>query len=321
MGLQANTDGYGVVVLDLDGSVVGEQWVDADMANADERAIFARLDELALQQEEALAKKGYVLAGTGLALPGLVTDDLRLLGARNLGWERLDLKQFNVVKRLDPVACNEANAAALAQVPGYATQRKDSGRIKPTDSFLYMSTDVGIGGAVIREGRVVSGDHGFGGELGHVSVDMRGPVCRCGRRGCLEVYAGRRSMVSAAGIASSDAAATRSAIDELIDRWHQRDAQTVAVVEKALEAMASVIASTINVCDVDVVMLGGLWARFEPELIRRIERMVRPQVLAYPEVEASVLVADIVDRPALMGAAEIGLRRFIDNPLRFMKQN
>ena len=81
MGLQANTDGYGVVVLDLDGSVVGEQWVDADMANADERAIFARLDELALQQEEALAKKGYVLAGTGLALPGLVTDDMRLLGA------------------------------------------------------------------------------------------------------------------------------------------------------------------------------------------------------------------------------------------------
>ena len=310
-----------MVVLDLDGSVVGEQWVDADMANADEQEIFARLDELALRQEDALARKGYVLAGTGLALPGLVTDDLRLLGARNLGWERLDLKQFNVVKRLDPVACNEANAAALAQVPGYATQREGSGQIKPTDSFIYMSTDVGIGGAVIREGRVVSGDHGFGGELGHVSVDMRGPICRCGRRGCLEVYAGRRSMVSAAGIASSDAAATHSAIDELIDRWHQRDVQTVAVVEKALEAISSVIASTINVCDVDVVMLGGLWARFEPELIRGIERMVRPQVLAYPEVEASVLVADVVDRPALMGAAEIGLRRFIDNPLRFMGQN
>ena len=104
MGLQANTDGYGVVVLDLDGSVVGEQWVDADMANADEQEIFARLDELALRQEDALARKGYVLAGTGLALPGLVTDDQRLLSARNLGWERLDLKQLNVVKRLDPVA-------------------------------------------------------------------------------------------------------------------------------------------------------------------------------------------------------------------------
>ena len=70
MGLQANTDGYGVVVLDLDGSVVGEQWVDADMANADEQEIFARLDELALRQEDALARNGYVLAGTGLAFAG-----------------------------------------------------------------------------------------------------------------------------------------------------------------------------------------------------------------------------------------------------------
>ena len=64
MGLQANTDGYGVVVLDLDGSVVGERWVDADMANADERAIFARLDELALQQEYAIAWRAQSRLGT-----------------------------------------------------------------------------------------------------------------------------------------------------------------------------------------------------------------------------------------------------------------
>lgn len=282
MGLQANTDGYGVVVLDLDGSVVGEQWVDADMANADERRFSPVSTNWLCSRKKRLPRKVMCLPvpvwHCRVSSPMICDCLARAISVGNV-WIS---KQFDVVRRLDPVACNEANAAALAQVPGYATQRKDSGRIKPTDSFIYMSTDVGIGGAVIREGRVVSGDHGFGGELGHVSVDMRGPVCRCGRRGCLEVYAGRRSMVSAAGIASSDAAATRSAIDELIDRWHQRDAQTVAVVEKALEAMASVIASTINVCDVDVVMLGGLWARFEPELIRRIERMVRPQVLAYP---------------------------------------
>lgn len=47
------------------------------------------------------------------------------------------------------------------------------GLVEPTDSFIYLSTDVGIGGAVVRDGHVVRGDHGFGGELGHVSVDMR----------------------------------------------------------------------------------------------------------------------------------------------------
>ncbi len=318
IGLQANTDGYGITVIDIDGSVVAEEWVDADMSNPSAEEVFSKLDELTVAQQKSLEDKGYTLAGVGLALPGLVMEDRWLLGARNLSWEKMDLSQFDVVSRLKPVVCNEANAAALAQVPGYATQRRNYGQIEPTDSFIYMSTDVGIGGAVIRDGRVVPGDHGFGGELGHVSVDMRGPVCRCGRRGCLEVYAGRRSMVSAAGIASSDAAATRGAIAELVERWRQRDAKTVAVVEKALEAIASVITSTINVCDVDTVVMGGLWAHFEPDLIRRIERMVRPQTLAYPEVQARVLMADVVERPALIGAAEIGLRSFISNPLRFL---
>ncbi len=310
IGLQANTDG--------NGSMVAEEWIDADMSNPSAEEVFSKLDELTVEQQKSLENQGYTLAGVGLALPGLVMEDRWLLGARNLSWEKMDLSQFDVVSRLNPVVCNEANAAALAQVPGYATQRRNYGQIEPTDSFIYMSTDVGIGGAVIRDGRVVPGDHGFGGELGHVSVDMRGPVCRCGRRGCLEVYAGRRSMVSAAGIASSDAAATRSAIAELVERWRQRDAKTVAVVEKALEAIASVITSTINVCDVDTVVMGGLWAHFEPDLIRRIERMVRPQTLAYPEVQARVLMADVVERPALVGAAEIGLRSFISNPLHFL---
>lgn len=320
IGLQVNTDGYGIAVLDINGTTVDEQWVDADMTNANADEVFRNLDELAKSQEASLDRMGYTLVGSGLALPGLVTDDLRLLGARNLGWEQLDLKTFDVVRRLNPKVDNEANAAALAQIPGYATQRRGIGLVEPTDSFIYLSTDVGIGGAVVRDGHVVRGDHGFGGELGHVSVDMRGPICRCGRRGCLEVYAGRRSMVSAAGIASSDAAATRESINELIDHWRQRDSKAVAVVEKALEAMASVIASIINVCDIDTVMLGGLWAHFEPDLIRRIGRMVRPQALSYPEVQARVMMTDVVARPALIGAAEVGLRNFVDNPLEFLER-
>ena len=187
IGLQVNTDGYGIAVLDINGTTVDEQWVDADMTNANADEVFRNLDELAKSQEASLDRMGYTLVGSGLALPGLVTDDPRLLGARNLGWEHLDLKTFDVVRRLNPKVDNEANAAALAQIPGYATQRRGIGLVEPTDSFIYLSTDVGIGGAVVRDGHVVRGDHGFGGELGHVSVDMRGPICRCGRRGCLEV--------------------------------------------------------------------------------------------------------------------------------------
>ena len=318
IGLQVNTDGYGVIVLDLDGTVISERWVDADMSAPDADEVFAELDALAMEQEALLAERGYTVAGAGLALPGLVTGDMRLLMARNLGWEQLDLTRFDVMRRLDVTAGNEANMAALAQIPGYAMRRDGDGIVGPSESFIYLSTDVGIGGAVVRNGHVEIGDHGFGGELGHTSVELRGPVCRCGRRGCLETYAGRRAMVESAGIASGSAAARRESVDELIDRWCAGDVRVAAVVNKAIEAMVSSIASAINVCDIETVVLGGVWSQFGSEIAVQMQSALQRQVLGYPEVRAKVLMADVTSRPALVGAAAMGLRHFVDNPMRFV---
>lgn len=318
IGLQVNTDGYGVIVLDLDGTVISERWVDADISAPDADEVFAELDALAMEQEALLAERGYTVAGAGLALPGLVTGDMRLLMARNLGWEQLDLTRFDVMRRLDVTAGNEANMAALAQIPGYSMRRDGDGIVGPSESFIYLSTDVGIGGAVVRNGHVEIGDHGFGGELGHTSVELRGPVCRCGRRGCLETYAGRRAMVESAGIASGSAAARRESVDELIDRWCAGDVRVAAVVNKAIEAMVSSIASAINVCDIETVVLGGVWSQFGSEIAVQMQSALQRQVLGYPEVRAKVLMADVTSRPALVGAAAMGLRHFVDDPMRFV---
>ena len=318
IGLQVNTNGYGVIVLDLDGTVISERWVDADMSAPDADEVFAELDALAMEQEALLAEHGCTVAGAGLALPGLVTGDMRLLMARNLGWEQLDLTRFDVMRRLDVTAGNEANMAALAQIPGYAMRRDGDGIVGPSESFIYLSTDVGIGGAVVRNGHVEIGDHGFGGELGHTSVELRGPVCRCGRRGCLETYAGRRAMVESAGIASGSAAARRESVDELIDRWCAGDVRVAAVVNKAIEAMVSSIASAINVCDIETVVLGGVWSQFGSEIAVQMQSALQRQVLGYPEVRAKVLMADVTSRPALVGAAAMGLRHFVDDPMRFV---
>lgn len=208
MGLQANTDGYGVVVLDLDGSVVGEQWVDADMANADERAIFAVSTNWLCSRKKRLPRKVMCLPvpvwHCRVSSPMICDCLARAISVGNVWISSSSMWSSDLIL----LPATRPMPPRWHRFPAMPRSVRILGGSSPTDSFLYMSTDVGIGGAVIREGRVVSGDHGFGGELGHVSVDMRGPVCRCGRRGCLEVYAGRRSMVSAAGIASSDAAAT-----------------------------------------------------------------------------------------------------------------
>lgn len=316
IGLQVNTDGYGYTMTDLAGDTLAGAWVSQPMDGTDPADVFARLDDLVSSGLTTAREKGYRIVGTGLALPGLIADDTRLLVARNLGWENLNLADFDVVRRLDAEAGNEANMAAIAQIPGYATQRMPGGIVEPSDSFIYVSTDIGIGGAIVREGQVEAGERGFAGEIGHVSVDSHGAACVCGRRGCLEAYAGRRALVENAGIATGADAVQIAAVDELLERWKAGEEGAVAAVDRAVEAIALVLTDVVNILDIRTVILGGLWQRFGNEVAARVERAVRPMVLSHPATVVRVVIPDVTVRPALAGAARVGLRRFVDNPLQ-----
>lgn len=319
IGLQINTDGYGCLALDLNGDTLGREWVSEDMTGADPYEIFAKLDAMTFPLESRLKRRGCKVVGAGFALPGIVTDDMWLLVARNLGWENVNLTRFNVVRRLDVVAGNEAKMAAIAQIPGYATERASFlNVVDRTDSFIYLSTDIGIGGAVVRDGEVVMGSHGFAGEIGHLSVAMDGPLCSCGRHGCLEAFAGRRALVEAAGIAEDGDATSSEAIDMFLQRWRAGDSDVAKVVDQAADALVSAIASAVNLVDVDTVLLGGLWTHFGDELATVLEGRLRSEILGYPNVKIRVFVSPVALHPSLYGAAEMGLRRFIENPLGYM---
>ena len=319
IGLQINTDGYGCLALDLNGDTLGQEWVSEDMTGADPYEIFAKLDAMTFPLESRLKRRGCKVVGAGLALPGIVTDDMWLLVARNLGWENVNLTRFNVVRRLDVVAGNEAKMAAIAQIPGYATERASFlNVVDRTDSFIYLSTDIGIGGAVVRDGEVVMGSHGFAGEIGHLSVAMSGPLCSCGRHGCLEAFAGRRALVEAAGIAEDRDATSSEAIDTFLQRWRAGDSDVAKVVDQAADALVSAIASAVNLVDVDTVLLGGLWTHFGDELATVLEGRLRSEILGYPNARIRVFVPPVALHPSLYGAAEMGLRRFIENPLGYV---
>ncbi len=319
IGLQINTDGYGCLALDLNGDTLGREWVSEDMTGTDPYEIFAKLDAMTFPLESRLKRRGCKVVGAGFALPGIVTDDMWLLVARNLGWENVNLTRFNVVRRLDVVAGNEAKMAAIAQIPGYATERAPFlNVVDRADSFIYLSTDIGIGGAVVRDGEVVMGSHGFAGEIGHLSVAMDGPLCSCGRHGCLEAFAGRRALVEAAGIAEDGDATSSEAIDMFLQRWRAGDSDVAKVVDQAADALVSAIASAVNLVDVDTVLLGGLWTHFGDELATVLEGRLRSEILGYPNVKIRVFVPPVALHPSLYGAAEMGLRRFIENPLGYM---
>lgn len=320
IGLQVNTDGYGFTVLDLAGETIYSQWVDDTMLNVVPEDIFTQLDHMLQPVENELIALGYTICGASIAVPGLVENKTTLVNARNLKWQNINLQDFNVIRRLHAVAANEADLAAIAQLPGYASADQS---IRPIPkSFIYLSTDIGISGAVVSNGTVVHGEHNFAGEIGHLSVDWNGPQCSCGRRGCLEQYAGRRALVEAAHIADGDAAVTRQSVKRLLEAWKQHDTDAEKAISRGMKAMASGLCSAINLLDISNVILGGFWVNFTDAVAKQLEKDIQGIALGRDaSLKVNVDLAPFADHPALRGAALVGLRRLVDHPMRFLSDS
>ncbi|HEX9337125.1 MAG TPA: ROK family transcriptional regulator, partial [Pseudonocardiaceae bacterium] len=196
------------------------------------------------------------VGGIGIAVPGLVEAGTGLLrAAPNLGWRDLDIVA-EVGGRIDrpdlPVLVgNEADFAAAAELgampPG-----------GPRD-FVLVSGEIGIGAGLVVDGRPFRGVRGFGGELGHVTVDPAGPECGCGARGCLEPLAGLDAIMRAAGLPGEPVA---TLLGRLVDGdWAAMDA-----VGQAGRWLGIALAAVVNLVDVPCVVLGGSYAELAPWL-------------------------------------------------------
>ncbi|MDF3150200.1 ROK family protein, partial [Streptomyces sp. T21Q-yed] len=157
--------------------------------------VIGELTELLHQVLAEAERAGLWPAGLAVAVPGLVARDARtVVRAPNLDWRDTDLGALLPVDFPLTVG-NEANFGALAELwLGDGTAR----------DFLHVSAEIGIGAAVVVDGRLLHGTRGFAGELGHVPVQPDGPECPCGGRGCLEQYAGEEAVLRAAGLESDE---------------------------------------------------------------------------------------------------------------------
>ena len=172
----------------------------------------------------------------------------------------------------------------------------------------------GVGGCVVLAGRHWEGN-GASGELGHTVVKLGGRICPCGRRGCVEAYAGRAAMETRARHLHE-----RGQHTKLFDlmRNANRDRLTSGVWERALkehdalareliddayDAIGAACASVVNLLDVDGIVLGGgLGTRFGPQGAKRVREKMRPHIFN-PTRDPSVRPAELGDDGGAIGAA------------------
>lgn len=180
---------------------------------------------------------------------------------------------------------------------------------------VWMGT--GVGGGLILDGRPYTGALGAAGEFGHMVVHHGGARCGCGRRGCIEAYAGRASMERSVDMAV--AGGRRTALLEIRDDkgkdrltsavWEKalsdHDALATELFEEAVTAVAVGVGAVINLLDLDRVVLGGgLAEKLGKDLAERVGEGVRRWTLT-PRDDLQVVVAELGDHSGIVGAAAL----------------
>lgn len=263
IGVEINVDYVSVCVVDLAGTDRVRLVEHLDNRGAPPDRVLGRAAGIAARALASAAEQELRPIGAELALPGLISAGT-VRQAPNLGWTRVAaegpfaeaLAALRPGLPLLPVRSeNEANVAALAELW--------FGGLGDVRSFLYLTGEIGVGGALVLDGELLRGAHGFAGEIGHVLVDPDGPECRCGSRGCLEQYAGQSALLRTAGIDERTGAA---GVAELERRARAGEDRAVAALGQAGLMLGRVLSGAVNLFDPDAVVLGGIYRPLLPWL-------------------------------------------------------
>ncbi|QKW08282.1 ROK family protein [Streptomyces sp. NA04227] len=235
---------------------------------------------------------GRSAVAAGVAVPGIIDAERGIaVYAANLGWRDLPLREL-LSRRLDgvPVALGHDVRSG-----GLAEGRVGAGR--GADRFLFVPLGTGIAGAIGIGGRIEPGAHGYAGEIGHIVVRPEGPVCGCGRRGCLERLASA-SAVSAAWARASDrpdadAADCAKAVDG-------GDPRALAVWQEAVDALADGLLTALTLLDPSTLIIGGGLAQAGETLFGPLRSALNSRVTF--ERMPDLVPAALGDRAGALGA-------------------
>lgn len=256
------------------------------------------------------APPGSVCAGVGASYCGMIRpgDGVVRFGP-DLGWvdqafgAELDRRLGLGV----PVSVgNEAHLGALAE------QQRGAG--VGLQNLVYLHGDVGVGGGIIVGGKLLDGDGGYACEVGHMVVNPHnGRSCGCGSHGCLEAEVGERALLDAAGRPAE--LFGRDAVRAVVDDADRGDPAAREALQRVGDWLGIGVANLINLFNPAMVVFGGILRDLYPGAAAQVRARIAANVLPVAKERVRLRTSTLGDDATLAGAAELGFRDLLTDPL------
>ena len=249
--------------------------------------------------------------GVGVGVPAPVTEEGIVFGSANLGWKYKEVKkELEELTGFEVEVGNDANVAALGEMwKGGGAGYKN---------LIMVTLGTGVGGGIIVGGKILTGSHGAGGEIGHLRVNPHETeACGCGRKGCLEQYA------SATGIVRLAKRKLEQETRETLLNVEDLSAKSVFDAVKADDAVAKEIAQGFGsylgralsnlavVIDPSVFVIGGGVSKAGEILLEYVEKPFQESAF-FANKEVKFALATLGNDAGICGAAKLVLDDFAE---------
>jgi predicted NBD/HSP70 family sugar kinase len=297
LGVDIGHDHVRTVLTDLVGTPCWDRSDRLDVDNSPGPALEAATELI----DRAIAETGVPpdkILGLGMGIACPVDDGHGELAAEGImpGWVGVrPAGELASRTGLDVRVINDANACVLAE--------RRFGAARESGDILYLRLSSGIGAGVVCGGRMLLGHNGLAGELGHVSVDPDGAVCRCGNRGCLETVA---SPTAIAALLARSWGRPVSDTD-LADLLRSGDRGTLRAVEDAGEAVGRVLAPAVLLLNPELIVVGGELAAVGEALFEPMRRALARSIMSSHARALRIVAGALGDSAGVRGAAALVL--------------
>jgi predicted NBD/HSP70 family sugar kinase/biotin operon repressor len=295
-----------VAIADLAHTVLAEaeEHLDVDHEAHEGVALAGRLVRALLEELDVGTDR---VTGVGMGLPAPLRRDTGEVGDSAIlpGWigarpEELMRTELGLAVRVE----NDANLGALAEIVW--------GAGRGCTDLVYVKVATGVGAGLVLNARLYHGSSGTAGELGHMTIDEGGPVCRCGNRGCLEAFAGAEAVLEPLRRRHGE----RLTLRQVVLQAQAGDVGCRRVVADAGRALGIAVAGVCNLLAPERVLVGGELAQAGEVLLEPLRASVGRSAIAATR-EVPVLAGVLGERAEVLGAVALVLResqRFVAEP-------
>ena len=295
LGLEFKKNAISSILTDLHGVIIYKENFPIKKTNLE--YIIDKIETIYDHYFKKLKNSVYGIIGISIGVHGKIDKNSLIIECNNLKWKNINLKK-ELIKKFPNLIINIKNNnqfSVLAEKSAYNVSK---------DSFIYLNMSAGVGSGIVIDNNILEGTNGLSGEVGHLSIELNGRKCYCGRKGCWETYSCERAFLKDLSTLKNKNV-TFEKFEKLLA---EKDKTTLSIFPKYEDYMISGLLSIINIFDPKLILMHNRIFDVHPPLLKNLKK----KLSKCTKVEIDIRLSTQKDLSCCLGACISNILEFLN---------